>query len=276
MKKLAFINWKFENIQNQIKKYEVENNNLILASNYEASNKEDFLNISKEQIKKLDNFNVAVFLHEENGIIKNDFNNINPQNIKIKYFNFGGGYSSGNHPIYYDVDNNKFGLLSSNDFQPSIFNASGKIKKKNFEYIWNHYWNKLDLEKKKLIIHWLPLAIDIQGLSEVYQKAQHEKDKNAWKNKALEYWKDIKTSMENSERKFEQLLGEHNQIAGDVNEFKLEESGKKEGKLVQFLSNLDSTENDKLPEKYLDPKDKFFFPNWLEDYVRKLNEKTEK
>lgn len=149
----------------------------------------------------------------------------------------------------------------------------------SFEKIEESFFQPLVYIKKKLINLWLPLAIDIQGLSEVYQKSQHAENKEAWRNKALEYWKEIKTSMENGGKKFEQLLEEHNKI---IEESTLDGSAdEKNEKFVNFLSNflknLDSTKNNELPKKYLNPEDKnSFFPNWLEDYVRQLNEKTEK
>ncbi|MBN1214820.1 MAG: hypothetical protein JXA99_05190, partial [Candidatus Lokiarchaeota archaeon] len=43
------------------------------------------------------------------------------------------------------------------------------IKRDNFLEVWDWYWNKLELEnlKRDIINLWLPLAIDVQGLSEV-------------------------------------------------------------------------------------------------------------
>jgi len=117
--------------------------------------------------------------------------------------------------------------------------------------------------KKKILANWLPLAIDIQGLSEVYQKSIKGENKADWEKKAKEYWEEIKDSVNN----FEQLLKEHNVIAGDYKELKVEGLG--QNGLKSFLTYLDSKEKNELPDNYLDPQKYSFFINWLEDIANK-------
>ena len=147
----------------------------------------------------------------------------------------------------------------------SILNSDEKNLEQEIKALYYYISKKKYLSiTKNIISNWLPLAIDIQGLSEVYQKSQKAKKKKDWEDKAKEYWGEIKKS-----GPFLSLWGNHNEIAGDYQELKLDKS--EESKLKTFLEELDSTNRKKIPEeKYLDPESDFFFLNWLEKYTKRI------
>lgn len=119
------------------------------------------------------------------------------------------------------------------------------------------YDNKLEKKKNELIKLWLPLAIDIQGLSEVF--------KNKEKDKANKYWREIKES----NKSFISLLKSHKKIANGHKKLKLNDSEEK--KIKDFLIMLDNTDKEELPTNYLETRSAFFLPNWLEKFANKIN-----
>lgn len=210
---------------------------------------ESAIKLSKEEDSK-----VLVLFHSgyPDNIRENqhssDFKNNKNKNLKYSFF-------SGEDRIIYNnlLDENRSDLRNDALENPNDKNKI-KIKKDKFESVWNYYYVGLEQKKNDLIKLWLPLAIDIQGLSEVFQKREQDK--------AKKYWGEIKGSTES----FNNLWIDHNNIAEDNNELKLYES--KETKLKDFLKDLDSTNKDKLPDdKYLNPNSNSFFPKWLEKYI---------
>jgi hypothetical protein len=116
----------------------------------------------------------------------------------------------------------------------------------------------LPLVKKKVISLWLPLAIDIQGLSEV-------------KVKALEYWKEIRNAHLNDngkQKKFVNLIKEHKDLTEKFDELKLNE--KDENDIEKFLKNLDDSQEVLPLIKTLDNGSHFFFPEWFERWAHKF------
>lgn len=72
----------------------------------------------------------------------------------IKVFEFSGGSD-----YVYHGDDNEDGLFEEDEENADLFFA-------NFDKVWNHYWNEVEIEyqKKNLINTFIPLAIDMEGL----------------------------------------------------------------------------------------------------------------
>jgi len=128
--------------------------------------------------------------------------------------------------------------------------------------------------KHKLIALWLPLAIDIQGLSEVINNSD---DKN---NRANDYWNTIKGS-----NVFATLLNEHNKLINVCNDFlekykelKITVNKKNERELKNFIETLDKnniTVNVLIKQNYLNPDKDFFLPVWLKKYATVIDQRIE-
>ncbi|MEM4230813.1 MAG: hypothetical protein QXF25_02975 [Candidatus Pacearchaeota archaeon] len=203
----------------------------------------------------------------------------------MKLRDFQGGADLG-HPIYYSERYSeifKFGLLGAVSIAEQAIENQGAdlfIKKENFEKIWEYYWNKLDLkyQKKKIINLWLPLAIDIQGLSEVqndkekadkyFEEIQKETDylnslKSFPKDDEFPRWNEIKQALNSKSETKSYADFNPNSIAETVlntqttfNSFKGDEA--------KYLEK----EKDSNPNPN-------FLPNWLQEVVRVIEKKLE-
>jgi len=221
---------------------------------------EEIIEIIKNNPKK----NILLFLHKkpwyQNKLNEYFDTNLDTQKIVICI------RSGGSKPIY-----GEGGILSStrNDFwyedkDNKLINRD--ISKLPWEEFWDYLYINFKGKKNKIIKLWLPLAIDIQGLSEFYQKSKQVNDKEEWENKFKEYWTEIRKNWSDN---FYNLLNEHSKIAEDYEELKLTPEMEVE-KLKQFLIELNNSENNP-PIKYLDKKGGFFFPNWLKKFIEKTN-----
>jgi len=157
------------------------------------------------------------------------------------------------------ITNFKFAYYSSTIDGIDNINNLNALKSIFLSQISGKELSKLDFKtyREKLIDLWLPLAIDIQGLSEVIKK----NDGNA-----KEYWKEIKCSTSN----FYSLLKEHNDIVQHNEGLQIVES--EEISLLNFLNELDNNSIDKIPDcKYLNPDSNFFFPVWMQELLKKID-----
>lgn len=258
------INWRWNGLKEN-KFFESQTaDDLLIITKYSNEKEDDFNNLISNFVKRKNPSELLVLTHNNPessrfSIPANSIIELSSEVLMMKVKEFRGGEGSDEY-IYY---NRRTGIIntSKNHYMDQLMND-------NFYDVWEYFWEKLDLEnqKKKLINHWLPLAIDIQGLSEVYQEFVKTK-KTDCEEKVKKYWIDIKDSVKG----FKQLLSALDEIAEDFEELKVDGAERK--KLNVFLDNLKTTEKDKLPVKYLDPKGDFFFPHWLESFAKKLDEK---
>ena len=118
--------------------------------------------------------------------------------------------------------------------------------------------------KNRIIYHWLPLAIDIQGLSEIKDDP----------TKVNRYWEEIVEGYES----FPDLLSEHNKMNIDIED--IEDIIAEIEKFERFLNELEDNRKeitvDKIKGNYLDPQAEFFFPKWLNSLAQKLDSVTNK
>lgn len=138
-----------------------------------------------------------------------------------------------------------------------------KIEKKCFDNINYNIRNSLISTKNRIINLLLPLAIDIQGLSEV------KNDDNIPKK----YWEAIKISTGN----FYKLWTDYNEIIKELNEFMDKIPDVK--KLEEFLKLLDKKETTVevlIEQNYLNPDNGFFLPAWLKKYAKEIDKEIEK
>ena len=172
--------------------------------------------------------------------------NVGIDNIKtncdlrfLKKYEFSGG----NAPIY-RTRKYELGLLHPSGV--TIWNDcihEEKIKNKIFEFVWDWYWNKLNLEfqKKKIIDLFLPLAIDIQGLSEI----EKEKKDSYLKEVLTEYNTDYPEKLSSEWKKVKEILAPNDgmEVLGEA--FRLTEQEKNKIQSPPFFELLNGagTEN---------------------------------
>lgn len=254
--KIMIINWRFKKGEKVIVKqeYKVEKVDYIVKCyNYENQNCTIFIYELNSTIKTVDN-EYLILLHKGNGIFENNI--INSINKKCKICEFDR-----NTARIYKTDNNPEGLLGLENIDPKAMNNK-EIYNKNFNHVWNYFWNQIPLEelKQKIISHWLPLAIDIQGLHDVKDNEQKLKD----------YWKDIKNSKPNYSdlyKKYEEIIQNCDEIIN------LDRITEKNEILEQNLKSLDNVkELDKsFKDNFLDPEGELYIPRWLEELANQLN-----
>lgn len=110
--------------------------------------------------------------------------------------------------------------------------------------------------KNRLISCLLPLAIDIQGLSEVS------------KNKKKEYFTEIQDCY--SEKTKKNFSSKINEIFNDLKEKKIKINDKNE--LFELFENLKMMQYDEFVKKYCNKDKGFFLPSWLQTLVSRLDE----
>lgn len=210
--KILLINWRFSDL-NQYKFYSVYNDEYaqIIFSAYNNDDLEQFTSL----VNKILNNNKVLILTHTNppnnisiDLLKTTLNN-NSEKLKIRGFEGGFGkvyYSEGKGIILADGNPENDGntllyclqhaLVNDND------NDNDTIKKDNFDYVWNYYWDQLELEyqKKKIIDLFLPLFIDIKILNHISAKEKNTAYLNEVKTEYTESyfgklkkgWKEIK------------------------------------------------------------------------------------
>ena len=190
-KKIMIINWKFnQNLKTEEPKvyycFEAEDCRVITC-NFGSKKINDFGLLLEDNSEKYVNDEVIIFLHlgEENGIKNNSIKYKSNKIKKVKIVEFWGGAETGHRIYYSEVKKYNYkGLLQGVQLSENAM-VGEKVKKEHFDFVWDWYWNKLDLEyqKENIINLWLPLAIDIQGL----------KDDN--KNHLDDYFEEIKKNV---------------------------------------------------------------------------------
>lgn len=195
------------------------------------------------------------------------------KSVKTHLFKGGRG-----DKIYFDPnenDNHKNGLLDQlGDFYKErryTVIDNNKIKKENFEFVWDWYWNKLDLEyqKKNLINLWLPLAIDMQGLRDFAEKEEIKNiNEIGDKHRINEYFKAIKEDVK--KYKYDNLI-KWNELKGVLKE------KNKEGIDLDLPDNLIEkvcSENSSIKEinDYIKA-DVSFLPEWMKKVIGIIDDK---
>lgn len=178
-------------------------------------------------------------------------------NVKIAQHNAPDDFeASQNYSLSTKTESHKFKkIITKNSSSEPILNASA-----DFDDIEEVFFHPLEVQKKKIINLWLPLAIDIQGLSEVQsdtQKAEEYfneiKNENEYltsllsfgKEEDFPHWQEIKEKIKNGYKDFDPTI------------------------LVNHVSNIKdfSAFN---THYFSDPK---FLPKWLQEVVTVLDSK---
>lgn len=272
MKRLMIINWrwkKFDDNSNQ--EIDLHNEVCLFISKYKTDNIEEFNEFISNVIKQKKPNEALILSHNNSAssisIAAEAITLIEKDDFLMKRREFGGGRDY----IYYGDENPK-GMIDTNE---KLLTYNVQLKKENFEFVWDWYWNKLDLEyqKKNLINLWLPLAIDIQGLREV------QKDEK----KAKEYYKEIREELINNDNEteyckslklfpkfkiddIEEDLPEWDEINGELN------NGYNTFNPLDLVNEIlkKHSFNDFDKKYFSDPN---FLPNWLQEVVKVIDEK---
>jgi hypothetical protein len=287
-KRVIFINWSFDEDEwegNNCKKFRIIYNEelvddcLIYASNFYINDLDKFSNMLNDKIIKHKHDFVMILLHKtkENNkpspILHKHIHEMLERIDKIKCKEFGGGAGAG-QPIYYDDTVFPLGILEANDFEPTaIINDNDElfVKLDNFEFVWDMYWNRLELEyqKRQIINLWLPFAIDIQGLSEV-----KDKKRNGYLNEVYseiqgdEYIQELSNKWE----QIKEILVPSSNIEVLESDYMFDDDEKES---VIFPGNIISVDRlKKIIEIKLDSQEtRPLFPNWLKNTIKTIDEK---
>lgn|GEM_PF-5039193 len=272
-KKLIIINWKFrENYQELWEIEDVEGCGVVCVNNNDIT-------IFNKSLSSYSSELCIILLHKNYPNEKVNINNlvINRDLGIVKEYSFGGGDDE-----IYCTDTDGLLFANGNSLDNSCL-TKGKVNKKYFEFVWDWYWNKLDLQyqKKQIINLWLPLAIDIQGLSEVEESkrnaylnevlAELEKEENGKKyaDFLIEGWTEVKKILLPEDGK--QVLEEKYQIKPDEIEkvkFPIEKEKENENNFKKLSpENLKSF----IEENYKNHSVPNFLPNWLQEVVRVID-----
>ena len=159
--------------------------------------------------------------------------------------------------------------------------------------------NLLRNKKKKIINLWLPLAIDIQGLSEVQRDTKKADEYFKEVNKETEYlnslssfpkdfprWEEIKKELRDGYDEFDYkdlvdkfIKNDFNILSVNTNYLKVEKEETKELKqLKDVVDDLrKKNEQEKFEEKKKELEEKMknpnFLPNWLQKVVEVIDDK---
>jgi len=194
------------------------------------------------------------------------------------------------------------------EFNLLNFNVKDNYNEQQFNNVWDEYSikKKLERQKKEFINLWLPLAIDIQGLSEVqnetkkaaeyFEKIKKEKkylvsletfqNNEDGKNEHFIRWEEIKNELKNGYDTFDYkdladklLKNNLTTFLNNTNYLKVEKEETEELKKLKdevddLRKNNKQQEFEKmkkeLEEKMKNPN---FFPNWLQEVVSVLDSK---
>jgi len=125
------------------------------------------INEIEEKCKKLANSGKQVLLLLHGGNPDNFNKNSDIYKKLVKERNIVVDIFIGSGPIYKYLLNPNDTYFLIDALEHPTYKEKIKIRKENFNNVWNYYYLGLEQKKNDLIKLWLPLAIDIQGLSEV-------------------------------------------------------------------------------------------------------------
>lgn len=272
MSKIIIVNWKWDN--HCPKEYYTEKRNKVIFLNFKKGHNIDETQEFFNKVIEFINSNevlVCCHLNKPNNISSEELKNCGIDQTQLRQVNFHNFRGDGTiaTPMY--ISKQGSGLLH-NDFQEfeayQLNVLNGKIiPEANFQSIWSII---LEEQKKKLINLWLPLAIDIQGLSEVQSDTQ----------KAEEYFNEIKNENEyltsllsfGKEEDFprwqeiiEELMKEaKTKPYAEFNPISIVDELKKENQTFDSFKNNDAKYLENKNGDILNPN---FLPNWLQEVV---------
>jgi len=233
----------FEKSNHQYKLYlfahpDGETNNAFNRINVEIKN---IIDANKEN-------EILIYLHD-GPWEPNEYQKPNKQNVVVHI------KSGGSKPIY----GNK-GILNP---------SKNNFTKENITNLpWDDFWDKLyiNLEEKKnrLIRLWLPLAIDIQGLSEVKENKKQE-----YFSEIKEYYKKNKIDQSEVDEIINSIKDDG--IKEDIMHYKK--------KYEKILKNIESNQNNlnKFYKKYVNNQNgENFFPSLLQKLIEKLDQQIKR
>lgn len=249
-----------------------ENNFYILQFNsceFVETNKENIkfkiyiIGFDKNNIKNKSD-EIDIVNQKINEIMKNNKNNEtllllhkNPWYENVDWFQKSNDktiikiFTSGS--LYFSPTTNE-GIL---DFEKDCF-VDSSIEKLNWKFVWKEFYIELKQKKNKLNKIWLPLAIDIQGLTEVNKETR------------LKYLNEIR-----KDKDYDKLIEIHNDIVLNIDECKEFEIN--ESKYSEIKSLIDSlNSNDDIDAKFLNSQKDIFIPNFLNKINNKFNELIKK
>jgi len=298
MKKIFIINWKWirypeDNNQKQI--YSSGENKLIITK-YTINEVKNFNDRIKSivEVEKPEELLVLTHANRDSDICipENCISVLSNDKMIMKIREFRGSHNN----YIYCSDNNKTGILNKRDLS-----QKDAIIIENYGETWDYYWNELELEyQKKMIIKlWLPLAIDIQGLSEVQNDTVKADEYLAEVNNETEYLESLKSFPEDDDfprwaeirdkngykefdfKKFLDALtnNDFGLLLNSTNYLRVEKEETEEiKKLKNEVAELEKKSNEEeyekkkkeLEEKMKNPN---FLPNWLQDVVGVIDEK---
>lgn len=137
--RIIFVNWKWEDLFDKYVEKKVNNNSLLIFSNYRKNSNgvEKFLNLISSIKTKNNQGYYLIFTHKNknsNNITKADLRNLIDEKTEIEEFEGGKGF------IYFD-ENKKIGLINENETKfPFNWNQLKNDIVTNFDTIWDKYW----------------------------------------------------------------------------------------------------------------------------------------
>lgn len=249
----------------------------VIISRFDKTQKNDFNNFIKDQVDNYKPKYLLIFTHynpENTGtqiqIDKSQITVNSNDKTTIKVRNIRGGNVSKELNFIYDSNE---GMIKSDGAD-----YNNQININNFDKVWHFYWDVIELEyqKKNIINLWLPLAIDIQGLSEVQndtkkateyfnniksETAYFESLKSFPNDDEFPQWKEIEVYLKKNEHTKSYADFKPNSIAemflkeeNDFNSFKRNEAN-------YLLKEKDGSPNPN------------FLPNWLQEVVKVIDNK---
>lgn len=278
MEKLMIINWRWKGFDEEKKfnsKSVGDGKKKYIISVFKKNEIEKFNKFIQAQ---MDNYNpkyllVLTHFNSENTStdIQIDKSRITIQssaNTTIKIRNIRGGNVSEQYKYIYDSEE---GMIDTEGD-----NYNNQLKIENFDKVWKFYWDDIELEyqKKTLINLWLPLAIDIQGLSELQNETKKAKKYFNKIKKETEYLESLTSFSEEEdfprwkEIKDELYKDDKTKAYAEFNPTSIAKELKKKETTFDSFKNNDSQylEND-----VGNNPNPTFLPNWLKSILTKLD-----
>ena len=269
MNKMMIINWRWAEIErNSIPlKYDIYEN-VLFISNYDGQNIKQLQKFINTKVDALKPVKVLVLLHYntstdvEGSIFANAIPDKSTQNWHSKTKNISGDCSY--QSFIYDCSR---GMIDDSSRE--------LIKIENYEKVWKYYLDTIEFvnHKKSLINLWLQLAIDIKGLSEVKDEIRTEYFEEI--KRETVYLESLKSFPNTDEfPRWEEIIKElvKDETKKDYGSFNPLTLVKEIEKNVTLSSFKESEA--KYLEKEIDNKpNPKFLPNWLQEVVKKIDEK---
>lgn len=255
--KIIFINWRWQIDQPQVS---IKNSNKVIVSAYTKGQSDVYKNYIISILQNNRDASSLVLVHADAGNLyyftENDLRITESYNYKVVEFCNDG------------LRNIKaYELFSQNHVSNPTINLE------NFVDVWDHFWGE-DLRELlgKFIITFLPLAIDLQGLSKCLTEETKANNYfteviNDLSDKTIEEWNIIKKTLalkKNSSDNPEESLPEEYRFDNEEKTSmyfpleSVEEPGFSIGDLYEYLKNKDNYE---------------LIVTWFEKNVKKLNDK---